>query len=34
MVGKVFGPGLGIVREYTVAGGTEQLELVRVREPG
>jgi hypothetical protein len=34
MVGKIFGPGLGIVREYTVAGGSEQLELVRVREPG
>jgi hypothetical protein len=33
LVGKVFAPGLGIVREYTVAGGDEFLELVRVRPP-
>jgi hypothetical protein len=33
MVGKLFAPGLGIVREYTLAGGSETLELVRVSEP-
>jgi len=33
MVGKIYAPGLGIVREYTLAGGTERLELVRVRQP-
>jgi len=30
MVGKVFGPGLGIVFEYTLAGGSETLRLARV----
>lgn len=33
MVGKLFAPGLGIVLEYTLAGGNETLELVRVNEP-
>ena len=33
MVGKLFAPGLGIVLEYTLAGGNETLELVRVSEP-
>jgi len=33
MVGKLFAPGLGIVLEYTLAGGSETLELVRVNEP-
>lgn len=33
MVGKLFAPGLGIVLEYTLAGGNETLELVRVRQP-
>lgn len=33
MVGKLFAPGLGIVLEYTLAGGNETLELVRVNAP-
>ena len=33
MVAKIFAPGLGIVYEYTVSGGTETLELVRIRQP-
>ena len=33
MVAKIFAPGLGIVYEYTVSGGTETLKLVRIRQP-
>jgi hypothetical protein len=29
--GKFYAPGLGIVREWDVTGGTERLELVEVR---
>lgn len=34
MVGKVFGPGLGIAFEYTLAGGAETLKLVKVNRAG
>jgi hypothetical protein len=31
MVAKVYAPGLGIVREFTISGPSESLSLVDVR---